>query len=48
MEGVLALLLILGFMNESSTPVWSEKPMDCKELDFEYEEVVDALTATKN
>ena len=48
MEGLLALLIILGLMNESSTPVWSELPQDCKELEFEYEEVVDALTATKN
>ena len=33
-------------MNESATPVWSELPQECKEI--EYEEVVDGLTATKN
>ena len=48
MEALLGLLLILGLMNESATPVWSEEPQDCKELEFEYEKVVDALTATKN
>ena len=34
-------------MNESATPVWSEQPQECKELEYD-EEVVDALTATKN
>ena len=48
MEAVLALLLVLGLMNESSTPVWSEKPQDCKQFEFEYDEVTDALTASKN
>ncbi len=48
MEGVLILLIVLGLMNESSTPMWSDKPQDCKQFEFEYEEVVDALTATKN
>ncbi len=33
-------------MNESATPVWSETPQECKEI--EYEEVVDAWTASKN
>ena len=33
-------------MNESSTPVWSNQPEECKEIEFE--EVVDALTASKN
>lgn len=46
MEGVLALLLILGFLNESETPVWSEQPEECKEI--QYEEVTDALTFSKN
>ena len=46
MEALLGLLLILGVMNESATPVWSELPQECKEI--EYEEVVDGLTATKN
>ena len=35
MEAVLAILLILGFMNESSTPMWSDKPQECKEIVFE-------------
>ena len=47
MEALLGLLLILGLMNESATPVWSEQPQECKELEYD-EEVVDALTATKN
>jgi len=34
-EGVLALLLILGFLNESETPVWSEEPQECKEITFD-------------
>jgi len=46
MEVLLGLLLILGVMNESATPVWSETPQECKEI--EYEEVVDALTLSKN
>ena len=46
MEGLLVLLLALGIMNESATPVWSEQPQPCKE--FEYEEVSDALSASKN
>ena len=46
MEGVLILLMVLGLMNESSTPVWSNQPEECKEIEFE--EVVDALTASKN
>lgn len=35
MEAVLGLLLILGLMNESSTPLWSEKPQECKQITFE-------------
>ena len=35
MEGFLLLLLILGVMNESSTPVWSDKPQECKQITFE-------------
>jgi len=35
MEGVLALLIILGFLNESPTPVWSDEPKECKEITFE-------------
>ena len=46
MEGVLALLLLLGLLNESETPMWSEEPEECKEI--QYEEVVDALTFSKN
>jgi len=46
MEGVLALLLALGLLNQSETPVWSEEPQECKEI--QYEEVVDALTFSKN
>ena len=46
MEAVLALLLVLGLLNESETPVWSEQPQECKEI--KYEEVTDALTFSKN
>ena len=35
MEAALALLLILGFLNESETPVWSEEPQECKEITFD-------------
>ena len=35
MEALLALLLILGLLNESETPVWSEEPTECKEITFE-------------
>ena len=35
MEAVLGLLLILGLMNESSTPLWSDEPQECKEITFE-------------
>lgn len=35
MEGIVALLLILGLMNESSTPVWSDEPQECKEITFD-------------
>ena len=35
MEAVVALLVILGLMNESSTPLWSDEPQECKEITFE-------------
>ena len=35
MEGLVALLIVLGMMNESSTPVWSDEPQECKEITFE-------------
>ena len=35
MEAALALLLILGFLNESETPVWSDEPQECKEITFD-------------
>ena len=35
MEGLFALLVILGAMNESSDPVWSEMPQECKQITFE-------------
>ena len=35
MEGLIALLLVLGLMNESSTPVWSDEPQECKEITFD-------------
>jgi len=35
MEGVIILLLTLGLLNESSTPVWSDKPQECKQITFE-------------
>ena len=34
MEGLFALLVILGAMNESSDPVWSEMPQECKQITF--------------
>ena len=35
MEGLLVLLIALGLMNESSTPVWSDDPQECKEITFD-------------
>ena len=35
MEGLLVLLLVLGFLNESETPVWTEEPTECKEITFD-------------
>ena len=35
MEGLVALLIVLGMMNESSTPVWSDEPQECKQITFE-------------
>lgn len=35
MEAVIALLVILGLMNESSTPLWSDEPQECKEITFD-------------
>ena len=35
MEAFLGLLIILGLMNESSTPLWSDEPQECKEITFE-------------
>jgi len=46
MEGLVVLLLALGLLNESETPMWSNEPQECKEI--QYEEVVDALTLSKN
>ena len=35
MEALLVLLLTLGLLNESSTPVWSEEPQECKQITFD-------------
>ena len=35
MEGLLVLLIALGLLNESSTPVWSDDPQECKQITFE-------------
>ena len=35
MEAVILLLLALGFLNESETPVWTEEPTECKEITFD-------------
>jgi len=35
MEAALLLLLVLGFINESETPVWTEQPTECKEITFD-------------
>ena len=35
MEAILGLLLILGLMNESSTPMWSDEPKECKQITFQ-------------
>ena len=35
MEGLLVLLIALGLLNESSTPVWSDEPQECKQITFE-------------
>ena len=46
MEAIIALLLILGLMNESETPVWSDTPQECRKIT--YEENVDLVTLVKN
>ena len=46
MEALLALLLILGLVNESETPVWSEEPTECQEITFE--ENKDVVTLVEN
>lgn len=46
MEGLLILLIALGLMNESETPVWSELPQDCPEI--VYTDTVDLVTAVEN
>ena len=46
MEALLALLLILGLLNESETPVWSEEPTECQEITFE--ENKDVVTLVEN
>ena len=35
MEAFLGLLIVLGLMNESSTPLWSDEPQECKQITFE-------------
>ena len=35
MEGLLLLLIAIGFLNESETPVWTEEPIECKQITFE-------------
>ena len=35
MEALLVLLITLGLLNESSTPVWSEEPQECKQITFD-------------
>jgi len=46
MEGLLILLIALGLMNESKTPVWSDLPEDCPEIT--YTDTVDLVTAVEN
>ena len=35
MEALVVLLITLGLLNESSTPVWSEEPQECKQITFD-------------
>ena len=35
MEGLLVLLIALGLLNESSTPMWSDEPQECRQITFE-------------
>lgn len=35
MEGLIILLLAVGLLNESETPVWTEQPTECKEITFD-------------
>ena len=35
MEGLIILLLTLGLLNESSTPMWSDEPQECKQITFD-------------
>ena len=46
MEALLLLLIALGLMNESETPVWSELPQDFPEI--VYTDTVDLVTAVEN
>ena len=46
MEALLILLVVLGVLNESDTPVWSPEPQECKEIVLP--EVVDAVTAVES
>ena len=46
MEILVGLLLVLSVMNESSTPVWSDKPQECRVIN--YEENKDLVTLVQN
>ena len=46
MEILIGLLLVLSVMNESSTPVWSDKPQECRVIN--YEENKDLVTLVQN
>lgn len=35
MEGLVILLITLGLLNESSTPMWSDEPQECKQITFD-------------
>ena len=46
MEILVGLLMVLSVMNESSTPVWSDKPQECRVIN--YKENKDLVTLIQN
>ncbi len=42
MEALLGLMLILGVLQESDTPIWTDEPIKCDQV-----EIVDMITAVE-